>query len=105
MARQLKPFDHYVKEAQREPVEIVLGENDVITVNQPTGEVWDKVMDALVSGDRKDLAKALLGPKDGAKLLKLTQSAPAPVLSAILSDVLTEFRVEDPGDSEASPTS
>lgn len=104
--KQLKGWDQYVRDAQREPIELPLPDGEALTIRQPTGGVARRINRALRAGDEDAATRELFGEDGAETLLKLFEDAPGSILGQLTLDVLREFGMapEQTGDSTASPT-
>jgi hypothetical protein len=104
VAKRLKGWDVYVRDCQRDPVELPLPGDEVITVTMPTGGRTRAFNRAMRAGDETALVTALFGEKDGRRILDLYEDAPGNVLTEVVNDVLREFGMaqDQVGDSAAS---
>lgn len=91
MTKQLKPWDQYVADAQREPLEMPMPDGEPILIHYPTGGQIRLVQEATTN---KDAATALFGEDQAKRLLALFESAPGDVLRRILRDAGKEFGVD-----------
>lgn len=92
MTKQLKPFDQYVKEADREPVELPMPDGKPIVVTYPTMDAI-KALNASADNDIDEHVKILFGAKDGARLIEALGPVPADVVASIITDVREAFGV------------
>jgi hypothetical protein len=90
--KQLKGFDQYVKEADREPVELPMPDGKPIVVHYPT---LDQIKALAATGDADFDAhvRILFGEKDADRLMTALGGAPADVLQRIVTDIREEFGV------------
>lgn len=109
--RLRKNWDTYVSEAQRPPLELELAEGEVITIEQPNGEAAQTISMGLRMNNPSIVAPALFGPKNGARVMELYNSAPGGVFMELVADIFAEFNMspngaaaaeEQVGDTEAS---
>lgn len=87
----LKTWDQYVKDADHEPLSLELPGGEVLTITMPTETQLAEFNAAQLSGNGEESLKALLGPKNGAKVIKLGKAAPALTLGGLVKDILDEF--------------
>lgn len=100
-----KGFDQYLAEAKIEPFVLPMPTGAAITVQQPTLADMRKLQEARIKGDEEAGIFAILGERDGKRLVKLCEDKPAQVLNAIVTDVLGHFNLlVNLGDSSASLT-
>lgn len=92
MAIQLKPFDQYVEEGAREPIELPMPDGaPPIVFTFPDGKTLKAFQLALGRADMYGAFLALLGPDEGARLLVLYDKAPADTLAKIIGDITTAW--------------
>lgn len=109
--RLTKRWDTYVKEADRDPVELELTDGSVITIPFPR----KRTIDIVNKGGRSDddaFVVGLLGKEQGQRLLADAVDAPAGALQRMLGDVMVEFGLwtknpfdpdeDDDGDEEGN---
>jgi hypothetical protein len=105
MAVQLKAWDDYVSEAQREPVLLPIGDGEVLTIDPPTWGQLKKVNEATARGDIFGQLTAMVGEQNALKLEYLFDDAPYEAISALLRDVTREFGLlPTSGETSASPS-
>lgn len=94
MTKQLKAWDAYVAEAQREPLELPMPDGDPILIGFPTGGQIRRLQRAWQVGDTDDAVYAMFGDEQGKRILSLFEHAPGDVVNRIVTDVAKEFGVD-----------
>lgn len=95
MTKQLKPWDAYVEEAQREPLELPMPDGEEpILIGFPTGGQIRRLQRAWQAGDNDEAVFAMFGDEQGKRLLALFEDAPGDVVNRIVTDVAKEFGVD-----------
>jgi len=104
MAKRLRKWNTYVKEAQREPLEIELDAETVLTVNLPSSGAIRRLNRAQRAGDEEESLTALFGEKGAEKLWQYAEQAPPGALQELIRDVVREFGLsgEDPGEARSA---
>lgn len=103
MAKRLKHWNTYVAEAHREPVEIQLDEDTVLTVRMPSSGAIRRLNRAQRAGDEEAALTAIFGEDNSAKLWEHAEDAPPGALQEFIKDVLREFGLApDSGEASAS---
>lgn len=99
MAKKLRGWDTYVKEAQKskkyEPVEFSF-KGKTVKVPYPTFGAQKKLQEATFAGDVDGQIKALFGEKLGEEVIKEANELPMGVLDNLVLDVLAAFGLADP---------
>ena|SRR5690606_193057 len=103
MAKKLRGWDAYVKEAETskkyEPIEFMLGKRKV-TVPYPTRAAQKEITNAGYVGDVDAQVCALFGEKTGNELIKLADPLPMGILDNLVLDALAAFGLTDPRQDE-----
>ena len=104
MAKRLKRWNAYVAEAQRDPLEIELDAETVLTVNLPSSGAIRRLNRAQRAGDEEASLIALFGEKGAEKLWAQAEGAPPGALQELIRDVLREFGLtgEEPGEAPSA---
>jgi len=105
MAKRLSAWNQYVKDADREPVEIPLDRDNVVTVKMPTSGAIRRLNRAQRVGDEEEALNALLGEDQAKAVWAVAENAPPGALQALIADVLDEFGLNtSAGERNASST-
>lgn len=91
MTKQLKAWDTYVQEAEREPLEMEMPDGDPIQIHYPTGGQIRRIQQAVTD---QDAATAFFGEDAGKRIIALFEDAPGDVLKRIILDASKEFGVD-----------
>jgi hypothetical protein len=91
VAKRLQPWDQYVADAAREPVELPITADEVLTIQMPSGGALRRMSRALGDNDLDTVMRELLGEQAGNRVLELFDSAPAGTLNKLVEDVMGEF--------------
>lgn len=103
MTAQLKGWDTYVQEARREPLMLPIGDNEILTINQPVYKQLKTINEAMRTGDIFGQLKAIVGEQNAMKLEFLFDDAPLDAITALLKDITEAFGLTAaPGESNAS---
>jgi hypothetical protein len=104
VVKRLKPWDQYVTEADREPLEVPLPGGESITVRVPSGGQIRAINRAQQAGDNDAAVIGLFGEQQGERLIALAEDAPSGALLELVKDVLAGFGLvpEPEGGSPAS---
>jgi hypothetical protein len=99
---QLKAWDTYVQEAQREPVVLPIGDNEELTITQPTYGQLVKINAAMQAGDLLGEITAVVGEENAPRLEALFDAAPYTAIVELLRDIVREFGLLPEGEASAS---
>jgi hypothetical protein len=97
MATTLKPWDTYVAEAAREPLELPIGPDETLSIAFPSGR---QLRQFAAARDDETALTALIGADGAARLVALSDDAPAGALKAVVADIFAGFGLS--GDPLAS---
>jgi len=99
---QLKAWDSYVQDAQREPVVLPIGDNEELTITQPTYGQLVKINAAMQAGDLLGEITAIVGEQNAPRLEALFADAPYGAIVELLRDIVREFGLLPEGEVSAS---
>jgi hypothetical protein len=99
---QLKTWDSYVQDAQREPVVLPIGDNEELTITQPTYGQLTRINAAMRTGDLLGEITAVVGEENAPRLDALFADAPYTAIVALLRDIVREFGLLPEGEAFAS---
>jgi hypothetical protein len=99
---QLKAWDSYVQEAQREPVVLPIGDNEELTITQPTYGQLVTINAAMRAGDLLGEITAVVGEENAPRLQALFANAPYQAIVELLRDIVREFGLLPEGEVSAS---
>lgn len=92
---KIKPFDQYVAEAQRPPVELPLPDGTSLLIAFPDGKALRSYVAAMKTGDPIAMMISLLSVEDSQRLMALYETAPADVLGKIIADLEGAWGLRD----------
>lgn len=99
---QLKAWDSYVQDAQREPVVLPIGDNEELTITQPTYGQLVTINAAMQAGDLLGEITAVVGEDNAPRLHELFADAPYSAIVELLRDIVREFGLLPEGEVSAS---